>query len=77
MDKHPASGDTLAKFMSILKEQINAIDYVGKFLEDIRFGPRMPKKELAERIHRLTRHYPTTTETKMWHEWLLKGKGHE
>lgn len=63
--------------MSILREQINAIHYVGKFLYDLRFGPRMKKAELKERIHHLMRHYPNETELNIWHKWLVQGKGHE
>lgn len=60
--------------MSILSEQINAIDCVGKFLDDLRFGPRMKQAELKERIRRMTRHYPNSVETKIWLTWLLAGK---
>ena len=63
--------------MSILSEQINAIKYVGKFLDDLRFGSRMKQEELRERIRNLTRHYPHDAELNMWHKWLLKGKRHE
>lgn len=63
--------------MSLLNEQINAIKYVGKFLDDLRFGPRWKKADLAERIHQLTRHYPGEAEITLWHKWLLEKKGHE
>ena len=63
--------------MSILSEQINAIKYVGKFMDDLRFGPRMKKADLAERISQLMRHYPGEAELEIWRGWLLKGKGHE
>ena len=63
--------------MSIISEQINAVKYVGKFLDDLRFGPRMKKAELAERIRALTRHYPMEAELTVWREWLLEKKGRE
>lgn len=63
--------------MSILSEQINAIKYVGKFLDDLRFGSRMKKADLVEKIRALTRHYPGEAELSLWHKWLIKCKGHE
>ena len=63
--------------MSLISEQLNAIKYVGKFMDDLRFGPRMKKAELVERLQQLTRHYPGDLELEMWRGWLLRGKGHE
>lgn len=63
--------------MSTLSEQINAIKYAGKFLDDLRFGPRMKKADLQERIRFLMRHYPGEMELNIWLRWLLDGKGHE
>lgn len=64
--------------MSLISEQIRAVQYAWEFLYKLRFGKgRLKRTELIEEIRRIVRHYPRSAELEIWKKWLLEKKGHE